>query len=175
MSIETKPQRRELRFLTLEQAVQDAESLLATGYSKLGNWNLGQCCGHLADWLTYPIDGFPKTPLLLRPVFWTLRNTIATRLMQKTLASGQMKPGIATIPASVHEPSVDDATQLARFRQAVERWKNYNGPLKPSPIFGRVDHETWTGCSQDPLWATFELFDTESRLRIRALTYPARH
>ena len=144
MSTATKPQRRKLQFASLDEAVQDAEALLKSGYTKLGNWSLGQCCGHLADWLSYPIDGFPKTPLLLRPIFWTMRNTFAKKLMNRTLASGQMKPGIATIPVSVHQPSVDDAAQLGLFRQAVKRWQEYEGPLHPSPLFGDVSRECWS-------------------------------
>ena len=40
--------RRELRFDSLDEVVRDAEHLLAVGYDRAGNWDLAQCCGHLA-------------------------------------------------------------------------------------------------------------------------------
>jgi hypothetical protein len=61
------PTRRELRFDRLAEAVRDAELLLSHGHDRLGRWSLGQCCGHLANWLTYPLDGFPKLPLIQDP------------------------------------------------------------------------------------------------------------
>ena len=143
MSSETKPERRKLSFSSLDDAVQEAERLLKNGYGKVGNWSLGQCCGHLAEWLTYPIDGFPRMPLLLRPIFFAMRNTFAPKLMRKTLASGSMRDKLPTIPESVPAADVDDAVQLELFRQAVKRWQEYGGPLHPSPLLGDVNRECW--------------------------------
>lgn len=53
-----KPQRRELKFLDFDNVIRDVEQLQARGYSRAGNWNLAQVCGHLADWMSYPLDGF---------------------------------------------------------------------------------------------------------------------
>ena len=87
------PERRKLTFAALDDAVRDAENLLAKGYDKVGNWDLAQVCFHLAEWMRYPVEGFPKPPLLMRPVFWTARNTIARRMLRKVLEKGEMPPG----------------------------------------------------------------------------------
>ncbi len=54
--------RRQLRFNDLDEVVRDAETLLAKGYQKAGNWDLAQCCKHLAEWMRFPVEGFPKAP-----------------------------------------------------------------------------------------------------------------
>ncbi|MBO0701108.1 MAG: DUF1569 domain-containing protein, partial [Zavarzinella sp.] len=68
--------RRPLVFNTLDEIVRDAEALLAKGYDKAGNWDLAQVAGHVANWMTYPIDGFPKAPVPIRAMLWALRKTI---------------------------------------------------------------------------------------------------
>lgn len=136
-------ERRKLRFATLDDAVRDAEHLLAAGYEKTGTWDLAQVCNHLAAWFHYQVDGFPRLPLLLRPVFWTIRNTIGGRIARKAFASGEMKPGLPTAPQSVYQPGGDDAKAVAEFRDMVARWEAHTGTMHPSPIFGRMTKEQY--------------------------------
>ncbi len=140
----TTATRRNLTFTTLEDAGRDAEMLLANGYDKTGNWDIGQVCGHLTCWFSYPIDGFPRTPLLLRPIFWFFRNTIAPRMLRKAIESGTTKDNIPTIPVSVAEPGLDDVEAVKRFQEAITRWQNYEGPLQPSPLFGNRTKDQWS-------------------------------
>lgn len=135
--------RRDLRFDTLDAAVRDAEHLLAAGYVKVGNWSLAQCCGHLTNWLTYQMDGFPPTPLVLRPVVWLMRNTMAGPMRRKMTAGDQMPAGMTTIPASVPPADADDAAAVADFRAAVVRWLAFAGELKPSPLLGSMAKDEW--------------------------------
>lgn len=135
--------RRELRFDTLDDVVRDAEALLAKGYDKVGNWSLAQCCGHLANWFRYQLDGFPPAPLVLRPVFWLVRNTVGPGMGRKMLAGGKMKPGMPTIPQSVVQPGADDAVGVAELRETIRRWQGYNGPLHSSPLFGGNNKDNW--------------------------------
>jgi hypothetical protein len=71
--------RRRLQLPDLNAAVAQAETLAAVGYDRAGLWDLAQVCGHLADWLRYPVEGFPTAPLPLRPVVWLLRTTMGRR------------------------------------------------------------------------------------------------
>src|SRR5450432_411177 len=71
--METPPpaQRRTLRFTSLDEITRDAGKLAAAEHEgrlrKLGNWTLGQSCGHLAAWINYGFDGTPaKIPWILR-------------------------------------------------------------------------------------------------------------
>ncbi|HET6576295.1 MAG TPA: DUF1569 domain-containing protein [Fimbriiglobus sp.] len=135
--------RRELRFDSLDDVVQDAEALLAKGYDKVGNWSLAQCCGHLANWFRYQMDGFPPAPLLLRPVFWLVRNTIGRSMARKMLAGGKMKDGMPTIPQSVVQPGGEDTAAVADLRETIRRWQDHPGPLHPSPLFGGTSKDNW--------------------------------
>lgn len=134
--------RRELRFDTLDDAVRDVEHLLAVGYEKAGNWDLAQCCGHLADWVAFPMDGFPRSPLPVRVMMFVMRNTVAPRMARKAMATGVLGDGLPTIPQTVHAPGGDPAAEVARFRDTVARFARYDGPLHPSPLAGAMDKPT---------------------------------
>ncbi|MGL6075720.1 MAG: DUF1569 domain-containing protein [Fimbriiglobus sp.] len=137
------PARPELRFETLDEVVHDVEALLASGYEKTGNWSLGQCAGHLANWVEYQMDGFPKLPLFLKPIFFVVRKLFASKMLQKVITEGKMKAGYSTAPPSVPSESVDDRAEVERLRQAYRRWENYTKPFLPSPLFGEQKREDW--------------------------------
>jgi Protein of unknown function (DUF1569) len=138
------PTRRELRFSSLDAAVADAEMLLARGYDRAGNWSLGQCAGHMANWLTYPLDGFPPLPLFLKPIFWIVRTTSANKILDKVIREQKMQPGAATAPPSVPAATVNDQAEVERFKSAVIRWNNFSGDYIPSPLFGKQSKERFT-------------------------------
>src|SRR5262249_40035701 len=125
------------------EVVADAENLLARGYDKAGNWDLAQVCGHLAEWFRYQLDGYPRPPLVIRPVFWLIRNTVGKGMARKMMAGGRMKTGMRTIPQSVPTPGGDDAAAVARLRETIARWRAHTGPLHPSPLFGGLTREQW--------------------------------
>ena len=121
--------------------MRDAETLLATGYDRTGTWSLGQVGGHLANWLSYPLDGFPKVPLLLKPVAWMMKVTSGKRMLRNILANG-FKPGGMTVPQSVPPATAEDADGVAKLKAAVERFAAHTGPVRPSPLFGAMTKET---------------------------------
>ena len=77
--------RRELDLCDLDAAVRDTQSLHAVGYLYAGQWDLGQVCGHLADWMRFPLDGFPMPPPPIGLMLWTMRHTVGRRWLGKTL------------------------------------------------------------------------------------------
>lgn len=131
------PERRQLTFATLNDAVADAEHLLAVGYEKAGNWDLAQVCGHLSEWLRFPIDGFPKRPLVLRPLVWLIRATSGKQMRAKVLANG-FDAGGRTMPQTVFAGGGSDAAAVAKLKETVERFEAHAGPIHPSPLFGRM-------------------------------------
>lgn len=133
---------RKLTFDKLDDAVRDAESLLDCGYDQAGNWDLGQVCGHLVDWMRFPLDGFPKQPLPIRIMLFAVRVTIGRREIRKVLAAGAMKHGNPTLPGTVYAPGGDEAEAVDRFHQTVARFQSHAGPLHPSPVFGDLDYDT---------------------------------
>jgi hypothetical protein len=140
MATATKPERRKLSFATLDDVVRDAETLQAQGYEKVGNWDLAQVCLHLADWMGFPLDGFPKPPLPIRFMLWGLRNTIGKKMFHKYLAEG-MPAGKPTMPQTVHQPGTDTGIAVAKLKAAAERFAAHTGPIHPSPLFGAMNKD----------------------------------
>ncbi len=137
--------RRELRFASLADAVADMHQLHTQGYERAGNWDLAQVCKHLTEWVRYPMDGFPRLPLLLRPVFWGVRQTLARKMLRDLLApNGTMSIGSSTAPQSVFPAGLDPAEAVANYTAMVDRFTAFTGPLLPSPLFGTMTREQLT-------------------------------
>jgi hypothetical protein len=132
--------RRQLRFDSLDEAVRDAEQLLKRGYDRTGNWNLAQVCGHLADWMTYPVAGFPKAPLPIRMMLGLLRRTLGRKMMAKYLREG-MPAGKPTMPQSVHAAGEDAQRAVERLSEAARRFQAHSGEYLPSPLFGPLTRD----------------------------------
>lgn len=140
----TKPARRSLQFDDLDEAVREAESLRTSGYDRAGNWDLAQTCGHLAEWMRFPIEGFPRGPLPVRMILWFVGVAFARRKLRKTIDTGEMPAGGPTLQETVLPPGGDEAAAVEQLRQTVQRFKAHDGLLHPSPLFGNVDRETAT-------------------------------
>ena len=138
----TKPSRRQLRFDTLDDVARDAENLLAKGYDKAGTWDLAQVCGHVANWMTYPVEGFPKPPAVIAAMLWMMKKTVGRAKFERYLAEG-MPAGKPTMPDSVPPPGGDPAAAVARLKQAVEKFKMADG-VHPSPLFGPMTKDEAT-------------------------------
>lgn len=134
-------ERRTLKFDSLAEVVRDAENLLANGYDRAGKWDLAQCASHLAYWLTCPIDGFGKAPLVAQAFLWFARNTVGPGQLKKILANG-FPPGGMTDPASVKPSDGNDAAAVQKLKTAVARYEAHDGPIVPSPFFGPMDKDT---------------------------------
>ena len=135
--------RRTLSFATLDDVAVDAEHLLAGGYEPAGNWDLPQVCGHVAEWMRYGMDGFPRPPVPVRLLMWVARNTMGPKLFRKYLAEGAMPAGKPTMPQTVPAAGGDAAAAVAKLRETVEKAKAFPGPPVPSPFFGPMTRDEW--------------------------------
>jgi hypothetical protein len=142
--VEKKLTCRSLDFGDLGAVVRDAELLAAAGYDKVGNWDLAQVCGHLTEWMRFPLDGFPRPGLPVRLMLWALRHTTGRRMLRRTLARGSMPGGSPTLPQTVPPPGGDEAAAVEQLRRVVTRFRSHAGRFHASPLFGEMDRETWT-------------------------------
>ncbi len=139
----TEPQKRQLNYKNFDDMMADVRTLHSGGYSRHGSWTLGQACGHVAEWMRFPLDGFPKPPLPMRGIFWFMRTTgMAKRMANKILAEG-FTGGMPTAPDTVPDAEqLTDEQGVERLRQMVERVQAFDGELISSPLFGPMDKET---------------------------------
>ena len=134
-------ERRKLSFASFDEVVADAENLLAKGYERAGNWDLAQVVGHVAEWMRYPVEGFPKPPIFIRPMLWLMKVTAGKRMRDRILAEG-FAPGGHTMPQTVPPPGGEPAEAVAKLKSAVAGWKSHTGEVHPSPLFGAMTKET---------------------------------
>jgi hypothetical protein len=134
--------RRELKFATLDEAVRDAEILLARGYDRAGNWDLAQCCHHLAVLMAWPIDGFPQMAWPRRAAACLLKRTIARRWLRKVLESGVWPAGTPTNERTFPVPGFTATEAVVMLGRAVDRLVTHAGPLREAQLFGMLDKET---------------------------------
>ncbi len=135
-------QRRSLSFQKLDEAAEDARTLLSNGYSSAGSWDLSTTCGHLVEWMRFPMDGFPRTAFPMRVILAVMRVTVGPRMLRKVLAEKTMKSGIPTAPATVPAGGGDASTAVQELCETIRRLQTHEGPLHPSPLFGEMDRQT---------------------------------
>lgn len=137
-----EPNKRTLSFHGFEEMMAEVRLLLEQGYQSNGNWTLAQACGHLADWMRFPMDGFPKPLLPMRMLFWVMKVTIGPGMKRKILAEG-FTGGMPTAPETVPEPdAMTDPQAVELLQQTVDRLMAYDGAFLPSPLFGPMDKAT---------------------------------
>jgi len=136
--------RRTLQYADLDAVIADAELLLTKGYDKTGNWDLAQCCLHLTQWLTFPIEGFPKPPLPIRMMLWMMKVTIGRPKLNKYLAEKAFPTGKPTIPETVYQTGGDPKEAVAKLNAAVRKFQAHKGDVHPSPLFGSMTKDECT-------------------------------
>jgi hypothetical protein len=143
MSAAVVPTRRDLHFVHLDQVVSDAEAMaIAQKTGKLheiGNWTLGQICGHLAAWMDYSFDGAP-IKMAPWPIRMVVRVVMKNRMIHKPMRPGAKIPGVPGGTAGTEVLPTDEG--LERLRKAVARLQS-SVPAAPHPLLGPLTHDQW--------------------------------
>jgi hypothetical protein len=141
--IAQSPLRRKLRFECIDDAIAEAERLVAAEREgrlrQGGSWSLGQALGHLSTWASFAFDGYPPevhAPLPVRLVLRVLRR----RILTKGMMSGVRIRGIPG--GTLGTEPIESAKALEMCRQAFQRIAN-SCPINVNPAFGRLSHEQW--------------------------------
>ncbi len=133
--------RRTISFENLGQVEAETRSLLATGYSSSGNWNLSQVCGHLNDWIGYAVDGYPVPAAPIRLLLWSMKVTIGRKQLEQILESG-FRDKLPTMPATVYAPDADtDEQAVERFAESIHRFQAHQSEYAASPIYGTLTRD----------------------------------
>ncbi len=131
--------RRKLNFHRLSQAVHECRSLLNSGYSKTGNWTLGQACQHLRLTIEANLHGYPAW---MSALGFPLRPLLRTFLLPR-LFRGDSPAGIRTAPRFVPPQNLDDKDEVEAFVLCVAEFENHPGPFFPHPGFGQLGPDSF--------------------------------
>ncbi len=134
-------QPRSIRLATLDHVSDEVERLHRSGYAQAGQWNLSQMCEHLSDWMTYPMDGFPKAPMAIKLLLGAMRTLRGKAMMKKFIEDQSMPTGQPTVPESVHNATGDERTAIDRLQATIRRLEEYRGTIHPSPLFGAMTRQ----------------------------------
>jgi hypothetical protein len=135
--------RRTLSFATAREALADARALAAAENAgtlrRTGNWTLGEAFTHVAAFMNYPYDGYPKE---LKPlaIIRFLGKLMKNRFLSKPLPPGFRIRGIAQ--GTVGAERVSTSEGLARLEKAWARLEA-GPPAVPNPVFGPLTHQEW--------------------------------
>lgn len=131
-------QRRKLRFASLDEALFDAERLVAAPNAKtLGNWSLDRLLSHLAVAIDGSIDGVPgQANRLLRLVGPLIKGWV----FRRGLSPGVRLPKNLEAIAFPSGSSPEEA--LGKLKSAIERTKSQR-MTACHPVFGKLTHEEW--------------------------------
>ena len=134
-------QRRDIRFSSLAEVKSEILALQSKGYTKAGKWDLSQIANHLSDWLSFPMDGFPKMPLPISFLIGIMRVTQGKSLYKKFVENQRMSTGQPTMPQTVHPPAADPSESVGRAVTMLDRLASHRGPLHPSPLYGALTYD----------------------------------
>ncbi len=136
-------ERRVLEFADFGEVLSDVENLYANGYEQRGQWDLAQVCDHLAMWVMFSMEGFPRAGLPMRWLLWSIRIFTGRRELRRVLESGTMTPGGPTFRSTVFPAQRDPAEALKRLKRTVTKFESFSGSHHSSPVYGPLTHEQW--------------------------------
>jgi hypothetical protein len=133
MSINTRKVegRREVRYKSMDDLLEDARRCAVDGSTTIGNWSISQIYQHLTDVLHAGIDGFPPSG------FWLLR-LIARMFFKNKMLTDGLEPGFKNPRLKPADIPIADA--LAQFVTAIERFQA-NPERAPHPWWGAFTSE----------------------------------
>jgi hypothetical protein len=127
------PERRQLKYASVDEILVDVERLRQGGCEQCGNWTLPQACWHLVQ----------TTQFVMRPGPYpadTPEQIAARPLMHKVLNEG-MPPGIPA-PDAVLPPPDAPASAVDDFVATMKKFAAFPGPFGPHRRFGQVGDDT---------------------------------
>ena len=142
MSTSASAGRRELKFATIDDLLNEIDRLVAADRAgqlrTLGSWTAGQILGHVAAWIDYGYEGYP-----MKPPPWFIRVILRWRV-RKYLHHGGMPSGVR-IPGVKEGTYGTDALSLEegadRLRRALRRLQAGEHAPYDSPAFGPMSHD----------------------------------
>ncbi len=124
-----------LQLSSLRQALEHLDGLRpANAITVPGAWSWAQTLEHCAQSIDCSIDGYPK----LKPRL--VRATIGRWVVGRFVRRGWFHHDLAApVPGAPAVTSDDAEAAHLRLRDAIERYLDHDGPLRPHFVFGDPD------------------------------------
>jgi len=133
-------QRRQLRFESIDQAIDDIDNLHACGHERLGKWSLAEVCDHLTMAMRMSLDGWPAD----RRVPWPMRLFGATVAKWTILWFGWIPRGVPLPHGSLgNEDPRPEQTAVSHCIATLRELRDHDGDFYPHPIVGRMTPKQW--------------------------------
>ncbi|MCC9605333.1 DUF1569 domain-containing protein [Blastopirellula sp. JC732] len=132
--------RRELSFENFDEVLIECRHLADVGYHRVGKWNLGQICQHLAACMNQSIDGY-KDPI----PFWLpiVRPVVRMLYLPTILKGGAVSIRAKAPPSTLPSTNADDEIRMAELEQAMARVMQDDVEFVESPVVGQLTKEEW--------------------------------
>ena len=134
--------RRSLRFQAIRDMRHDLEQIenahASGSLRRSGNWTEGEILTHLAAFIEFGYNGFPKEvspPWLLAVLFIRPRRG---KYLREGMPAGIKIPGAKRGTVGMEDVPVEKG--LGRLREALDRLEKTNPPIE-SPAFGPMTHD----------------------------------
>ena len=135
------PERRALRFSTIEEVLAEADRIAAAErcgrLRRTGNWTAGQAFGHIAGWLSFGFDGFP---FAAPPEMAARARARKDAALRDGMMVGFRIPGMPDGTAATELFGLDEG--LRRLHDAFGRLKA-GTPTQPHAFFGHLARDEW--------------------------------
>lgn len=129
--------RRELRFTDLNDILDEVNRIGSSDVQTVGNWSYYQILSHIAGGIEHSMTSYPrKLPALVR-------KTVGPLVFRQMMKSGLMKPGNLNPDAPKTREEGDAIAAAQRLRNAVTRFKSYEGPVAEHPFFGTLNKDDY--------------------------------
>ena len=134
----TAAKRRKLHFNSLDDILNDAKTLAATGVMTSGGWSAGQIVGHITTFIHGAVDGLPFTLPLPARIFGRIGRRV---FLAMGFPRGIKIP--ASVPATIRQPE-DMTLEVAveRLTQAIQKAEQQR-MTGISPLMGQLTHGQW--------------------------------
>lgn len=133
---------RKLRFNTIDDLMTEIDRIVASDdrgmLKRTGNWSPGKIFGHLAGWMNFSYEGFPKgahPPWFIR---WLIRRKKYTYL-REGMPRGVRIPRLEDGTLATQEMTTEEGAK--RLRGALQRLKNREPVKFHSPAFGEMEYD----------------------------------
>ena len=112
----------------------ECERLLQTGYSKAGNWSLGQICYHMRVTIDANMHGYPAW---MTVIGYSLRPALRMFALPRLLA-GKSPKGVPTAGMFVPPNDLNDDREMQLFSQCISQFLASETSMHPHPGFGKM-------------------------------------